>query len=508
MNAPRLNDQAVENGVLKRVSPSQIKTFRSCPRKWWYEKVAKAPAPRWSAATNLGTNIHTELENYYLHGHEPQHPLIQPGRHLLPERHEQIAVEIQLADPWLYAGAVLVTGFIDLVLPHTDPLQIVDWKSTSNILKYGKTRSELATDVQMAIYAKWAQHKYDVDEVTVAHVQFQTKGDPLARRVEWEHTVDTVKPLWLSIESDVAEMSRCASLKTPEEVTPNLGACNDYGGCPYRGICPATKTGARNMSLLEKLKAKTAPAATPEVKPEPPIEHTVIPPDAALEEPVATVAPTNPDVVESNIKALEADEARIMRVQPTKAKENVGKTHFVGDDCPGGHADVALAATPEATPAPEQKRRPGRPKMTPEEKAAKAAAKSQTSAAEPAYTDGHGKPAPAPIPVGPPKDEPKPQNTTPGKVGLTLYINCRPDHSCQSLAQFTAECAAEVAKTCDVPDVRLCGGELGYNKWKGALAALAASKAPHGEFWTLTGEVEDAIISGLVPLASVVRGVR
>lgn len=476
MNAPRLNDQAVENGVLKRVSPSQIKTFRSCPRKWWYEKVAKAPAPRWSAATNLGTNIHTELENYYLHGYEPQHPLIQPGRHLLPERHEQIAVEIQLADPWLYAGAVLVTGFIDLVLPHTDPLQIVDWKSTSNILKYGKTRSELSTDVQMAIYAKWAQHKYDVDEVTVAHIQFQTKGDPLARRVEWEHTVDTVKPLWLSIESDVAEMSRCASLKTPEEVTPNLAACNDYGGCPYRGICPATKTGARNMSLLEKLKAKTAPAATPEVKPEPPIEHTVTPPDAALEEPVATVAPANPDA------------ALLARISD------------------------ALEEKPEVdtpAPAPEQKRKPGRPKMTDEQKAAKAAAKNQTPAVEPSYTDGHGKPAPAPIPVAPPKDEPKPQNTTPGKVGLTLYINCRPDHSCQSLAQFTAECAAEVAKTCDVPDVRLCGGELGYNKWKGALAALAASKAPHGEFWTLTGEVEDAIISGLVPLASVVvRGVR
>ena len=237
------------------------------------------------------------------------------------------------------------------------------------------------------------------------------------------------------------------------------------------------------MSLLDKLKNKANPAApTPDhlrndfKPPEPPVERTVeiLAADAALDDPqVATVAPEKP---KAEVAVL--DEDKVMRQT--------------------GPAVEAPTPTPTPPAEPPVKRKPGRPRKNPAPEGsvenvikAEQATEARVEAMKQQIKD-------API-----------LTTPPGKVGLHLYINCRPDHPTQPLAPFVAEVAAEVAKTCDVPDVRLCGGDLGYNKWKGACAAVAASKAPHGEFHVISGEVEDAVISGLIPLASVVvRGVR
>jgi len=42
-------------------SPSQIKTFRRCARKWWYNKIAGLSTPS-TPATDLGKRVHDVAE--------------------------------------------------------------------------------------------------------------------------------------------------------------------------------------------------------------------------------------------------------------------------------------------------------------------------------------------------------------------------------------------------------------------------------------------------------------
>jgi RecB family exonuclease len=39
---------------LEHVSASQIKTFKDCPRKWYYQKILGIPTPS-TASTDLGS---------------------------------------------------------------------------------------------------------------------------------------------------------------------------------------------------------------------------------------------------------------------------------------------------------------------------------------------------------------------------------------------------------------------------------------------------------------------
>jgi CRISPR/Cas system-associated exonuclease Cas4 (RecB family) len=51
------------------VGYSQIKTFTSCPRKWWINKVAGVATPS-TPATERGSAVHTIIESYLVNGAE------------------------------------------------------------------------------------------------------------------------------------------------------------------------------------------------------------------------------------------------------------------------------------------------------------------------------------------------------------------------------------------------------------------------------------------------------
>ena len=52
-----------DTGRVKHVSASQISTFLDCPRKWYLNKIVGLDSPS-SAATELGGDVHTQLEAY------------------------------------------------------------------------------------------------------------------------------------------------------------------------------------------------------------------------------------------------------------------------------------------------------------------------------------------------------------------------------------------------------------------------------------------------------------
>ena len=49
---------------LTAISPSQIDTFLTCRRKWWFNKIMGLPIPQHPAAA-LGESVHTSIEKFF-----------------------------------------------------------------------------------------------------------------------------------------------------------------------------------------------------------------------------------------------------------------------------------------------------------------------------------------------------------------------------------------------------------------------------------------------------------
>ena len=47
--------------ALRAISPSQVKAFTACPRKWAFDKIDGVTRPG-SPSTDLGTRVHDTLE--------------------------------------------------------------------------------------------------------------------------------------------------------------------------------------------------------------------------------------------------------------------------------------------------------------------------------------------------------------------------------------------------------------------------------------------------------------
>ena len=79
----------MQSNKLEHVSASQITTFRDCPRKWYFDKIVKVPRVS-TAATELGSAVHEELEHYLKEGRNPSNTpagdIARSGLHLLPKQ--------------------------------------------------------------------------------------------------------------------------------------------------------------------------------------------------------------------------------------------------------------------------------------------------------------------------------------------------------------------------------------------------------------------------------------
>jgi hypothetical protein len=230
--------------------------------------VAGLVAPSTSAQAT-GVEVHSQMEAYYLYGAQPKHPSAYKALPHLPERNPGILIEQALVDPDVAVAGTAFKGFIDWVLPGEKTAHIIDWKTTSDF-KYGKSPDELARDVQMIAYAKWAQMKWpSVETVKVAHVYLKTKGGSDFRIVEATVGRKDVETTWGMVEATVTRMQLAAVVEGAENVTPNWNACNNFGGCPWRDRCGTqsstfTSFASRyDMGLSDKLKGNTSVSILP-----------------------------------------------------------------------------------------------------------------------------------------------------------------------------------------------------------------------------------------------------
>jgi len=219
-----------------RVSVSQIRKYKRCPRAWWYEygPLQDKSPPKPAAA--LGSKVHDILEKYLLEGTEP--PDTKPGRiascglDKLPDP-SGLSIEESITLPLSENSKILCR--IDML--GTDQFYIGDHKTTSDF-KWAKTRGELNTDIQLLTYAYAAYYEDKPETVDAELIYYRTRGLPVSMSVSTSLSWDQIEKNWQDLGEIAEEMAPKKTDPTGETCGGNANACGDYGGCYHAQKCP------------------------------------------------------------------------------------------------------------------------------------------------------------------------------------------------------------------------------------------------------------------------------
>lgn len=282
--------------ALAHVSASQIKNFDSCQRLWFYASVLKSRSPQ-TVPQAKGTTVHGALEAY-LKGGPMDADILARAKALdisLPELQEYI----EAMKPFVGNPGEGLTEFRDeiptyvggpkfvLVVDHAREVEIAghgvipqidDLKTTSDF-RYCKTPAELAKDVQMVSYAKWAlrliekKRQPQPNFVSLRHVYVRTRGKKIgtARDVlispedvekRWEEILNLVRDMCDLADSEIGAKGRAhvAAKQDPlqfdvSSIPPSTtDHCSAYGGCSFRPQCFGAASGNPLKSMFKAKK--------------------------------------------------------------------------------------------------------------------------------------------------------------------------------------------------------------------------------------------------------------
>jgi RecB family exonuclease len=362
-----------------RWSASQVDTFQSCHRKWWFNKILGLEIPQHPSAA-IGSAVHAELEGYLTgeHGVDKLGPIARMALPFAP-RPETVYVERAIEDLKLEAAGLPALGYIDVLNLRDDPPEVLDWKTTSSF-QWAKTADDLLRNVQMTVYAKATHAMFDQlglappEAVRVTHVALLTKAPHEARRTTALMDRATMEANWAHVERTVGEMKEVALAQTPDKVAPTKSSCSAYGGCPFRGRCQAldstkdiknplspfagmgscsTTTTEDTMNankpaasaLLARLGVKTK-AATPTPAPTPdPVEPPAPVAVAPSTPPVVKVAPA-PKAADALMARLRGSLAAPPVVPVATAPASTGSVGIVPPDAPSDEVLLSVITAP------------------------------------------------------------------------------------------------------------------------------------------------------------------
>jgi RecB family exonuclease len=493
------------------VSPSQISTFRSCNRQWYFQSILGIRAPQKPSAA-LGEAVHKQLEDYILKGTPPDKTtpagqIASKGLGFLPPAAE-CDVELNIgehpAGQNLKIEGIQVTGRIDLLRWKGAPVpEVLDHKTTSNPA-YALTESELHNDPQMLIYSGflYALLKHQKvwegrQMVRATHLVYGTRAPYVSQRTSVLMARDHVRDAWgTHLRDTVLDMKDTAVVPTVIEVEPNYSACGKYGGCFFKDKCQAMKQGGQTeMSLLNIVKGTPSTTAAAPAKPAP------APDPAPATTPVASVLP--PDAPPRNEKPsaqgslLGAAKASV-EAEKTYVREERTAIQNEADlrDTPGDLFGPAITAAnaplgetaPKAVEAPVVE--------TPvvevtEEKPKKTRAKAAPAAEEPVAQATANTPAPAKV--------------EPPRAGLILYIDCFPERGRDTeftlLEDLIKPWAEQICEQEKVPHWSL----VPYNRGPAFLCAKALAQPPKGILIVQTRQPSAAaLLEVLRPMADII----
>lgn len=375
-----------------------------CLRKAWFE--VRAGLKSESKSFELGNQIHHQIEHYLKTGQDALGKEARAGKENI-ERVVKLFPVFQI-EQWiteLLIDGVKIRGRIDFKGRRVGSSQIgaiVDWKSSSDIAKWSKTKNQLRKDTQMLIYRQDAENEGCDEDLYMAHVYFGT-----ARR-ESEIVETSINRKQLS-EGMEDIQKKLAVLKSAVKETDSYAVKGDKskcGRCPYSLHC-TDKQGVVSVmsSITDRFKKKltigdksTAPDAPPKQE-APKVEAKV---EAAL---AAAGVKASPEEIQQAIKRDEIAELEA-KLAAAKADAPVQAGNIITPpDQPKSDPKLAADPVPGFSPIPEPlKNTPPAP-----------AEQHNTAAVPPAPVE------PAPKGRGrPPGAKNKPKDETPAESGFTI----------------------------------------------------------------------------------------
>lgn len=222
-----------------KASPSSLGSLARCERLWYQQKILMADetlTAKQEASFARGTKLHEAIEAFLLdpESEVPDDDLAILALGFLTKLRTSPGLTVESQVSFERAG-IFVRGFIDV---YTDR-GILDFKTTSSIYMWGEKSHTIGKNMQLMIYAWWwLLQRPEATELTIGHLQFQTKG-----KGEWgfvhrivtrahvaNYVVTHLDPLLLT-------QARVAAAAGLDELTPNRTSCNAFGGCPFRSEC-------------------------------------------------------------------------------------------------------------------------------------------------------------------------------------------------------------------------------------------------------------------------------
>ncbi|AGC44563.1 hypothetical protein MYSTI_03251 [Myxococcus stipitatus DSM 14675] len=475
LEAPRR--RAVDGGAINFLSILQLKQFSLCQRSWYFAKVLRLPEPE-SKAQALGIKGHAQLEHYLRTGEDVLGDIARAGHHLLPTPGSDLLVEESFGTPSpLSADGVPFIGHIDLINPRRladGVLRVTDHKFSSHVARYGATPAQLVdasteAGLQMVGYGVWAALSVErfpsVRVLELEHLYFQTRGARRAESVLARTSTEHVTHEWTEkVVPMVRRMREVARATRSADAPPNFGACEKFGGCPFKEKC---LSGGPTVSLMNRLILKNQAPDTAAQLPLAP------PPSAAPAESLGTCDRCGATLTPENTSKLRSGD--VLHVS-----------------CPG--AEVAAVLPPDAPVASPTISTDGAPKR-------------------------RGRKPKAPAAPGDHQESPTivPMATSLQSERLRLFVDCVPNMPAASLAEYVSNVASQVSEAGGVEDLRFAGAEsaLGFGKWKGALAMAIRSTPPAPGAYAALGlahsELLQIAVEALEPLCGpgdFVRGAR
>lgn len=292
-----------------RFSVSQIDTWSLCKRKWGFQKIEKIEGTNRYAQRGLA--VHGHLENWLIDGIPPPdndkygvlaRTALAPTMLLPPPG----TCEVERSFLYISRNGIPYLGFMDVwerekIYDHKTTTDIKWRKLTDaeweNVPEAARTDSPgpLSKNTQACLYATVSAARYNVSKVPLSWIYYVDKNKPgpakpvniVLERSKAEAVVDAMDV----IAAEIIEIGWSA--ETARDLPANPGACESYGGCPYRERCGLTaeemleaimtqssirtqlmhtpkitvKVKDENMSLLEQMKAKAAAAKNLEATP-------------------------------------------------------------------------------------------------------------------------------------------------------------------------------------------------------------------------------------------------
>ena len=240
---------------MTKVSASQIKTWRRCERCWAFPIIDRVPRSPSTPAQQFGTDGHTHAAAYLDRGtlppNTPEGQAFAKGlkkKNFLPEPGTGLKSEYQFSLHPDELPGIKLWGYIDWVgQPAGETPLVVDHKFTKQ-RKYAVKVDDLRSDPQALIYGVWAMLYFGTPEVRVRLCYYvaNKKKEDAHRKPRSAFPVEVtlraddpqLRKDWAVLAQDCRDIVAARkNTKRANDLKPNTKACDDYGGCDFRGIC-------------------------------------------------------------------------------------------------------------------------------------------------------------------------------------------------------------------------------------------------------------------------------